>query len=102
MPTQSNLQGVIYAPTATARFGATSDIIALPPGYNRFLRDNLALECWPEWRESVPVDPLLIKSAEESKRAIKLANVRMSDLAVDPALLGHRGLRYSIQSDGPA
>lgn len=94
-PTQSGLQGVIYAPTAVPRFGATSDIIALPPGYNRMLRDNLALELWPEFRENVPVDPGLVSSAQTSKSLIKVSNVRMTDLGFDPALTGH-GYRSNI------
>lgn len=99
VPTSSTLQGVIYAPTAVVRYGSPSDLIALPPGYNRFLRDNLALEFWPEWRENVPVDPTLVQSAMESKKQIKTANLRQLDLSIDPALLIRRGVRYSIYSD---
>jgi hypothetical protein len=95
IPTQSNLQGVVYAASAVTRFGSLSDTIALPPGYNRFLRDGMALECWPEWRESVPVDPMLMSSAEKSKRNLKAANVRAAVLGFDG---WGRGI-YDIMSD---
>lgn len=91
LPTSSTLTGVIYAPTAVTRFGATSDIIALPPGYNRFIRTNLAIELAQSMRENVPIDPSLMKAAEQSKSNIKIANLPMEDLNIDPALLWNVG-----------
>lgn len=99
VPTSTTLQGVFYVPTAVPSFGATSDLIALPPGYNRMLRDNLALELFPEWRENENADPLLVKAAEEAKRAVKLANVSMADLMIDPALTTRGRKIYNIFSD---
>lgn len=95
--TSSTLNGVIYAPTPVTQFGATSDVIVLPPGYKRFLRDTLALELWPEFRESDPIDPLLVRSAEESKTLLKTINLPMVDLGFDPRLTGPRP--YNIYSD---
>lgn len=89
IPTSSTLQGVIYAPTAVTRFGATSDIIALPPGYNRFLRTNMAVELSASMRENVPIDPTLLKAAQQSKDNLKTANLRPMDLAIDPMWAWH-------------
>lgn len=100
VPSQSSLQGVLYAPQQVTRFGALSDTIALPPGYNRFLRDGLALELAPEWRENLPVDPTLIASVSEARDRLKTANMRMMDLALDPGVLPRVQSRYNIYS-GP-
>jgi hypothetical protein len=98
VPTSTTLQGVLYALTAVARFGAITDLVALPPGYLGYLRDALALELWPEYRDGPP-DVSLVKSVMEKKALIKAANLRMSDLAIDPALIRRRG-GYSIYQDG--
>ena len=79
IPTGANLQGVIYAPTAVPEFSTLNDTIALPPGYRRFLRTNLALELAPAF--SAQVTPELGRNAEDSKRKVKDANVRMKDLS---------------------
>lgn len=99
VPTQASLQGVIYAPTPISEFTAISDTIALPPGYNRFIRDGLAVELWPELREGAPIDTGLQKSADDAKFNIKRANVSMMDLSFDPAILRHGGGIYDINSD---
>lgn len=99
VPSQSSLQGVLYAPHAVTRFGALNDSIALPPGYNRFLRDGLALELAPEWLGNLPIDPSLIQSYTEARDRLKTANFRMMDLSLDRAVLPQRGGYYSIYSD---
>lgn len=99
VPTSSTLTGVLYVPTSVTRFGATSDIIALPPGYNRFMRDNLAVELASEFRENVPVDPTLLRSASESMANIKRANMRIVDLHIDRALIWGRRGAYNIYAD---
>lgn len=96
IPTTSNLQGVIYARTAVPKFGALTDLVSLPPGYESMLRDQLVIELWPEYK-SENIDPAFVMAARESKSRIKAANVRMTDLQMDAALtgLGH----YDINSD---
>lgn len=100
VPTQSNLQGVLYAPAATATPVNLSDTVTLPAGYKRFYRENLALELATTFLQNVPIDPQLRLSAAEAKADIKRANMRPLDMNIDPALVstGH----YDIQSDGPA
>ena len=77
VPTSSSLQGVVYAPSAVPTFTSVTDTILLPPGYRRFIRDNLAVELAPEW--GAQVSPALVQSAVESKAAIKVINVRQMD-----------------------
>lgn len=97
IPTSSTLQGVIYVPTAVTEL-TLNDTISLPPGYRRFLRDNLAVEFAPEF--DVQPAPALLMAASESKANIKRANIRFYDLYVDPAVRPRQG-RYNIYSDTP-
>ena len=96
-PTSSTLQGVLYAPNPVQQFAATSDPISMPPGYKRALRDNLAVELWPEFRENVPIDPMLVQSARESKAQMKRLNDRILYIVPNSSLIGHE--RYDLNSD---
>jgi hypothetical protein len=97
--TGTGLQGALYAPTQVNRFNSINDTIALPPGYNRFIRDNVAVELFPEFREGQQMDPELAKSASDAKANIKRINNRLMDLQTDPQLMfGAR--RYNIYT-GP-
>lgn len=96
VPSQSNLQGVLYSPASIANFSATSDAIVLPDGYDAFLEDQLCVDLWPTFREGDPVDQGLVAAATDSMDAIKVANFRMDDLIADPfGTVGH----YDINSD---
>jgi len=97
IPNVSYLQGVMYAATAVSELGL-NDTIALPPGYRRFLRDNLAVEVAPEF--DVEPSQTLVMAAMESKANIKRANIRLQDLHVDPILRPRMGA-YNIYSDTP-
>lgn len=99
IPTQAALQGVLYAMTALPKYGATADVIALPPGYQRMLRDQLVMELWPEYRDE-DLPGRFVMAARESKMFVKAANLRMTDLRVDPAVLPHGASRYDIYSGG--
>jgi hypothetical protein len=97
--TGTGLQGALYYPQQVNRFSSVNDTIALPPGYNRFMREGLALELFPEFREGQQMDPYLMQSASEAKANIKRMNNRLMDLQSDPQLMfGSR--RYSIYT-GP-
>ena len=96
-PTGTTLQGVIYAPNAVQQFATTADVISMPPGYQRALRDNLAVELWTEFRENVPIDPTLVQSARESKADMKRLNTRMLDIVLNQSLMGYG--RYDLNSD---
>lgn len=60
--------------------------LSLPPGYERMLRYNLAIDLAPEYGRSVSAE--IAKAASESKDAIKRTNYKPSYLRCDEALLG--------------
>lgn len=94
IPTSSTLQGVLYAPAQLGAFASTANTILLPPGYNRMLRDNLAVELAPEWLMGVPLDPGIARSAITSLAEVKRVNRR--DVIMSTGL----GLTiYDINSD---
>lgn len=98
VPTSTTLQGVLYAPAAVAQLAALSTTISLPPGYQRFLTSNLAVELAPEF--GVQPSQSLVASAIESKADIKRANIRLVDLAIDRGAFCGRGRSsYSILTD---
>ncbi len=97
IPSSTTLQGVLYSKVAVPQFTATSDSVSLPPGYARFFRDNLAIEMAPDLRASVTAE--LALSARESKAQIKRANMRISDMQLDTAVLPRTGPLYDINSD---
>jgi len=78
-PTASSLQGVIYLPTPITAFPSLQTAVALPPGYDWMLTDNLAIKLAPEWDAEVP--PALLESAVEAKANVKRVNGRLSDLS---------------------
>ena len=100
VPTQSNLQGVLYAPQQVTQFSALTDTILLPPGYLRMLRDNLAVELAPEWNQGIPIDPGIVRSAAESMAMVKRANMRVMDLSIDAAALPTSRVWWNIYT-GP-
>ena len=89
VPTGTTLTGVIYAPLAIAQFSATSTTVSLPPGYQRFVVTNLALELAPLFGASPSQD--LRDQANESKATIKRANITMRDLTIDSGALPQSG-----------
>jgi len=91
IPTASNLQGVIYVPTPVTEFTSQSTTLALPPGYKRMLRLNLAVELAGAFQVQLP--PGLEERAARAKSMVKAVNIRMTDLWVTPG--GH----YDIFSD---
>lgn len=94
VPTSSTLQGVIYTQVPVAQFAAITDPLALPPGYARFFRTNLALELSSAFQ--VPPPGALVQAAMESKASIKRANQRTSDLST--GLVAGIGSRRGLSS----
>lgn len=88
VPNVSTLVGVLYSPAAVQEFSALTQIIALPPGYRRFLRDNLAVELATEY--TIVPSQTLLTSARESKAGVLATNTRIQDLGVDLALVPMR------------
>ena len=93
VPTSSTLQGAIYAPTAATQFAATSTSVSLPPGYERMIVKNLALEVAAKFG-AVP-SPGIIQAAADAMATIKRANIRESDLGFDSALIRKGNSSYA-------
>lgn len=96
VPTSSTLQGVVYVLTAVPQFSATSDSVALPPGYQRMLETNLAKELAPSFNRQLSPD--LRQMADESKAAVKRSNTKLTDMRFETAaLVGSRRYAYRIE-----
>lgn len=54
-------------------FAAASDTVTLPPGYERAMAYNLAIEISPEYGSIIP--PQIVESARESKAMIRRINM---------------------------
>lgn len=102
VPSQSNLQGILYAPATIDRPVTVNDAVIVPDAYLRFMKTNLAIECAPVWRAGLPLDQELVRQARESKANVKGANIRPNEMAMDTAL-GSLGRQisggYDINSD---
>lgn len=73
-----------------AAFAAATDTIALPPGYERALLYNLALELAPQFPDS-KLTQLVIDTARDSKATIKRFNSVTPQMSYDNALVGLGG-----------
>jgi hypothetical protein len=88
-PTNNNILA-LYTPTAVSEFTSLTQVISLPPGYRRALPYNLAADFGPEFGVNKVPDNVL-RIADESKRSLKRANVKIDFLRVDKALRSNGG-----------
>jgi len=79
---------VLYTWTPLSAYGALSDTVSLPPGYLKAVQYNLAVELslMPQF-VSVPMKPLVIDIARESKASIKRVNMVHPVLTCDAAMV---------------
>jgi hypothetical protein len=77
-----------------------SDELALPPGYERALVYNLAIELAPEYGK--PVSDRIEGIANEAKSVIMRMNERTEYLKIDGVPAGASSGSYDIFSGGPA
>lgn len=96
VPTVSGLRGVLYAPEPVSEFAGLNTEVALPPGYRRMLRKNLAVELAPMFDKAI--SPELARAAAHSMSVVKRANVRMNELSLDDTL-GREGGGYMYLTD---
>lgn len=80
---------VLYLPSALSTFANGSTSYLFPPGYERMLRYNLAVELAPEYGKAL--EPTVAGIAAMSKANVKRANNRVAELRVDSALMPERG-----------
>ena len=93
VPTGANVLTLsVWAPISTLASAGTS--ITLPPGYERALSSNLAIEIAPEFQKAVSQE--VAKMARESLAAIKKANIQPFFSQIENVA----GKRYDIFSDG--
>lgn len=96
IPTSATLTIVLYAPEAVAEFAALSTAVSLPPGYERLIVKNLALELAPSY--GAEVSPQLEKQAQDALAVVLRANKNLEEQRFDPgAGMGRRS--YDIYSD---
>jgi hypothetical protein len=99
IPTSTTLLGALYAPQAVATFSALSTSVALPPGYERMIVKNLALEMAPGFI-GLQVNPLLAKQAQDAVAVVKRVNRRLVDMSFPADALIGGGGSWSIYT-GP-
>lgn len=79
---------VIYSRKPLSSIASANTAIALPPGYDKALRYNLAIELAPEYGKATP--PEVMNGAIEAKANIKRQNIKPSYLECDAALVNKK------------
>lgn len=74
----------VHSLKALTAFTSLTQTVELPPGYERMIKYNLALELAPEYGRPVSQEVFLI--AQQTLDAVKRRNRRTPVLVVDPAL----------------
>lgn len=91
----SPYQIIIYSQQNLSGFTDVNAVVSLPPGYNEFLRYNLAVRMAIELQ--LPVSPALAEMAVTTKAKIKRSNASAPLLSCDAAIMG--GPRWGSLSD---
>lgn len=84
-PTPSDTTATLYLETIRpfTEFANLNTVVALPPGYERALRLNLAVELMPDFGVQ---NPLLVQQAANAKSNIKTTNYKPIVLDVSPSI----------------
>ncbi len=97
-PNDSSYRLVLWTWTSVVELAGLDDVISLPPGYERALRSNLALELAPRYGREV--SQMLAKTAMDSKAQIKRTNVTIPTLKFETGI-GSRGLTFNYLTGQP-
>lgn len=84
IPLQAN-NLILWSWKQLSEFTLLTSLVSLPPGYNKALRYNLAMELAPEFGRQL--DPLITEQAKFSKADIKRMNNRVVLMQADPAVI---------------
>lgn len=90
IPNVGTTQVVLYTPTAVTEFANQSTDYTFPPGYERAIVFNLALEL-TAYYPAATMPPTLAQMAASSMADLKRANLRLSHVRIDPTLLRRSG-----------
>lgn len=90
IPNVGTTQLVLYTPVALVEFADQSTDYTFPPGYERTIVFNLALEL-TAYYPAATVPQNLAKFAVDSMANLKRANLRLSEVFVDRAISQRRG-----------
>jgi hypothetical protein len=97
IPTGTTLSGSLYVPTAVTQFAALTTSVSLPPGYQRMLTSNLAVEISPEYPDG-SLKPATVTAATDSKAAVKRMNKKLTEMGFSAdALIGSSGRSWDIR-----
>lgn len=100
IPNVGTTQLILYTPTAIAEFADQSTVYTFPPGYRRMIWANLAVELLAEYPEAKVSDEVR-RMAANGLALIKRANIRLSEVSIDPALTrGGGGMTASKFASG--
>jgi len=95
-PSQTiTLKLLVYG--ALQSFPTATTEIAMPPGYQRAVEYNLALELAPEF--GVQPSAIVVRTAADTLRNIATENRRIPSLVQESSMITRRGNRYNIQGD---
>lgn len=90
IPSVSTTQLVLYTPTAVTQFADQSTDYTFPPGYQRAIVFNLALELTPYY-PSATAPPNLTLLAAQAMADVKRSNLRLSHVVIDGAVTRRTG-----------
>lgn len=89
---------VLWMWTTLSEYASLDDVIVLPPGYERALRTNLAVELGPRYGRQISV--ALAKAAMDSKNQLKRLNQDIPTLTFDRGL-GGSGITFNYLTGQP-
>jgi hypothetical protein len=95
VPSSTTLSGVAYYPDPVGELSALSTSLSVPPGYQRMMVKNLAMELCPSYSKQPSV--LLVRQAMDSLDTVKRANWQPRDLSFDPAITPSGRRSYDIK-----
>ena len=87
-----------YSYAQLAGFAALTTEAQFPPGYYLAITTNLAILLKPYFRDA-QIDPLIIKSALDSKGNVKRNNMRTQIAVFDPEIVARGQNTYNIRTD---